>query len=526
MKKGVADKVSLLLIRAIQLIFVLCIGFVFSQVMFNNTIYKYDVTIVVRVMLLMILFFGILWFVLRKYEITDARINLITAIFLACFGIVQMTVASKLEFNPVFDMGSVYHGAIEWLEKGTVKTYEEYFYYFPNNLGLTIIFRFLFSIAKMIGYTNYFMVGSFAGCISTLVMMWAIIQICRKLVGNKCALLAIVLMAVIPPFYLMAGAFYTDVMSLAVIPLIIYFYLRAEEQDKIKKKVLWYVLIAVVSAFGMKIKFTVVIGLIALFIITAIKGKWKEIVILAVSVGVITSVVYGAFHAVVYPKLLNEETAEQMNTPYLHWIMMGLQGKGSYNHGDYEFTRSYKDLDERQDALMLQIKARIKENGAGGMVKLYQKKTINCFGDGTFAMSDFLDDSPVNLSKFHDKVLYSGSQYKEYSSICQGVFVFIMLCMLVYGAKSFFFDEYDVAIMTDEDKKKIANKAIFMLAFIGIWLFLMLWETSGRYMLNHISMMIICAVFGIEGLCGGMCHLKDKMIKKANLEDIKEKKEM
>ena len=43
---------------------------------------------------------------------------------------------------------------------------------------------------------------------------------------------------------------------------------------------------------------------------------------------------------------------------------------------------------------------RIKELGVSGLFKLWTNKAVICFGDGTYALSDFLDDTPANETGF------------------------------------------------------------------------------------------------------------------------------
>ena len=77
---------------------------------------------------------------------------------------------------------------------------------------------------------------------------------------------------------------------------------------------------------------------------------------------------------------------------------MGAQGNGSYNPADYDFTRSFTDIEERNEALKAEIINRYRELGISGTLELWKEKTIKCFGDGTYALSDFLDDEPVEES--------------------------------------------------------------------------------------------------------------------------------
>ena len=196
--------------------------------------------------------------------------------------------------------------------------------------------------------------------------------------------------------------------------------------------------------------------------------------------------VFTAVDGVIYSKLLDREQAEVQNTPYLHWVMMGAKGDGRYDGDDYNFTRQYTDREEQQEALKTEIARRYTELGFDGVMELWKAKTIKCFGDGTYALSDFLDDSPQNDTSWNDWLLYSGKNYDEYRTLCLGVFVTVMLLML-----------FSVVGSLGHRRGRRANFPALWLAFFGVWFFLMFWESSARYFMNMLSVMLVAAAAGL-----------------------------
>lgn len=497
-KSNASSAVSQILFRIIGLLFLISICFVFGSVFFHNTIYAHDKFIVLVTMIDIAVLFVLFEWLLAKIESKLNRRNMIIiiAVYLSIFAVVQIIFAERLRFQPMFDLGNTFNGAINWLQKGSLAECQEYFYYFPNNIGLMCVFRFIFGIVSIFGIHDYYMVASCMGAASMIAMMWAVIAVCRKLFDDKTALRAMFLMLFILPFYIYAAVFYSDVMSVFAMPLIVFFCLKGMESEILWKKILFFLFMGLAAAVGMKIKFTVVIVLIALSIVLLIKGKYKDFLIGAAAALLMSVVVFCSINATVYPKLLEKDVAEQMNTPYLHWIMMGLSGKGSYNGDDYEFTRGFADTELRDNAIKKEVKRRISEQKLTGLITLYEEKTVNCFGDGTFAASDFLDDLPQNEFGLHKYILYDGEKYLNYSSICQGVFLMIMLMMIVSGIKYY--------ILSSQVEVRYI---FFSLMFLGIWMFLMLWETTARYFFNHIPAMIIMAVVGISPFVKGLKYL-------------------
>ena len=99
-------------------------------------------------------------------------------------------------------------------------------------------------------------------------------------------------------------------------------------------------------------KFTVIIIAIAIGIDLLINRKFKEFTKILVSVVSIMMIFNVTFNLYMYSSHLDRQTAKGENTPYNHWVMMGLKGDGVYNPEDYEFTRKY-DYDENRNSKII-----------------------------------------------------------------------------------------------------------------------------------------------------------------------------
>ena len=226
--------------------------------------------------------------------------------------------------------------------------------------------------------------------------------------------------------------------------------------------------------------------------------------LLAVTHILVIGTVFSGVNHVVYSEILDEKRAEEQNTPYLHWIMMGAQGNGSYSVTDYEFTRSYSDKKELQKALLDEISTRYKDMGISGVLNLWRVKSVKCFGDGSLALSDFFDDQPQKSTKLHEWIVYSGQNFSKYHLFCNGVF-FLFLLLMFLGALESFSKENAVS----------ADMRVLWLTFFGVWLFLMLWETSARYYTNHLSSVLVAAIYGFRCLDTALKRFWDGWKKRA-----------
>ena len=481
--------VSAVCIYGIKVFFLLCIAFVLFEA------YTYRAGGAVEVLPLLFVIFVTLGFLcLGKYFAEKFKsfftkyIKWLLIGYLLITFVLQISLGIQVRYTPMWDLSAVFDGAITWLEQGNINEFSDYFYYFPNNMGLLLVFKGYFSVIYAVfgAETDYFVAALVLGSVTVTLFRFSVIWISKKLFGVEYAITAMLLLLCCIPLYFASAAFYTDVMSMAAPALCYLLYLYTKEAVSIKKKVLWNICMALVAAYGMEIKFTVIIIVIAVGMEILLSKEWKNFVLMAGIHCVVIMMVFSTVNHIIYPNLLTQEQAEFQNTPYLHWIMMGAQGNGSYNPQDYNFTRSFEDKDERQQALKAEILKRYQELGVQGILDLWKKKTIKCFGDGTYALSDFLDDGPVEGSKWSKWILYSGEKYNIYQTICLGIFVVVMLLMLFGVSGSF----HNRGILH-------ANMTALWLAFVGLWIFLMLWETSGRYFSNYLSVMLLSALFGL-----------------------------
>lgn len=341
----------------------------------------------------------------------------------------------------------------------------------------------VFKIASLFGIKDFFAVGIIVN--SALITGTAVIVslICEKIAGSKTALMSLILVLLCFPFYFMGAAFYTDSLSLIFPVLFYYLYLCLKDENDKKKQIIYLVTMGVSLTIGMMIKFTVVIVLIAVVIDAFLCISWKKVLLILVVSLAFYGVAVSIYNHNIYKNYISDEQYQNLKTPYWHWIMMGLQNNGYYNPEDYEYTRSY-DVNERSAACRKKAMERIKELGVSGLFKLWTNKAVICFGDGTYALSDFLDDTPANETGIHNYILYAGKNYSKYQSFSTGLLIVLYLLAIVGAGR-------------DIVGKVKYRESIFptapRLAMLGILCFLILWETSGRYFTNYVPILIVCA---------------------------------
>lgn len=408
--------------------------------------------------------------------------------FSAVFFVVQLLIGFQLRFTPAYDMGAVYWGAVQWVQTGSFSEYYDYFCYFPNNLGGMSFLHVLFSFVDFLGISDYFAVAMVVNALLSAATVFVTSLVCCKLWGRVYGIWVLFFFVFSLPFYIIAPVFYTDSLSFLFPVLFYYLYLCFKDQTEGKYKLLFAALMGITLALGMLIKFTVVIVLVAVLIDVIFVNRYKGFLVISGASLFAAVILFGVMNANIYGNHLDKKTAHEMNTPYLHWIMMGLKGKGAYNHEDYEFTRSIPSQ-EVNLVLWDEINRRVRDLGPAGMFELWTNKAEICFGDGTLSLSDFLDDKPERKGGLHEWILYEGKYYKWYYLITTGMLLAAYFMMILGSA-------FELSVRRKLSRYQLTPQ----LAVFGIFLFLLMWETNVRYFTNYIPLIFVSATYAGNSL--------------------------
>ena len=392
---------------------------------------------------------------------------------------VQIVAGLSMRYQPAWDLDAIYGGAIEWVESGSFSGYTEYFQYFPNNLGGLLFFAAIFRPMHALGGTNYFAAAVIANSVLVTGSVVLTVWIASRWYGTSGAVWTLAALLLCPPVWFMGAVFYTDTLSMIYPVAILAGYIRLT-QTRGARQYAWAVAVGLILAAGMRIKFTVLIAFIAVCIDAVARLRrrvWLPIgVALAIAIGG-----YAAVGMIFYPRFLDPAEAARMNTPISHWIMMGLRGNGGYNPADYAFTRSFSDPALRNAAIRGEIRARLHALGGGGLLQMFGTKWAVCFGDGTFVLDSFLDDTPLMRSAAHEWVMRDGRYFVWYNRMAQAVWNALLVLCSVSAARGVF------------RARRGFPAAVAVLAVTGIALFALLWESSSRLVLNFLPMVVLAA---------------------------------
>ena len=518
-------KITGKLIDVFKLFFVVIFSIIVFKTFFNNNRVKmYDY----NPLLLILLVIGYLIIVLFLYKvITRISFKHKKSIVAIIFGI---TVLLQLVFSyffmviPSWDVGFVYDIVTNFDMSISSKITTSYLYQYPNNIGITILLSVVFNFFKLINIDSYTVIGIGLNILFIDLAILFLYKVAKELFGYNRAIFVLILMCTMTPIYTYAPIFYTDTLSMLYPILLLYLYILLSKKSnensgkKINKEIiLLSIAMGLTVAIGIQIKVTIVILFVALIIIELLFLKSKYI--FKVAGIVVSTILLLLFAKNTYLKNIKDPIVQYLNEfPYTHWVMMGLNDNpdNSTIGGFYGNDNIYTDLlpdgkNGRKEGNIKVIKERLSNFIAKhDLLRFELSKMVYTWGDGTYYAPEKLRRSPVREEIQHQFVLQNGKYsyvYMYYSQIQHiSLLIFMIISMIInYRNRKEFND-----ILKDK------VNLIITLSIFGLLIFLIIWETRSRYIVNFIPIMVLAEFYGIDKLYDYILISRKKLLPKSD----------
>lgn len=286
----------------------------------------------------------------------------------------------------------------------------------------------------------------------------------KRIFKNNDSIILVMMMIMFLPFYTYVGMFYTDTMSMPFIAIIVYLStFIGDECTGYKnnyRKIILLVLLGVTACLGFKMKATVGILLIAFIIFEIIMKKNFKLKMINIGVAlcsfIITGVIVGNCINLVLP--INHKGQSEKSLPYTHWVMMGLGKSGYYNE----------------------------EVFGNGAPLTYSKLSAVGFYDE----KDVVETSKHNT--YNDKIRFNlqeiNAKIKVYRNISFAYHITLIFLFIV-------------GLIGIIKKRKHNTDFIVYVSILGLVIFLSIWETSPRYVLNFMPLILFQASPAVGELC-------------------------
>lgn len=421
------------------------------------------------------------------------------------FFVLQIYVMYNIFFETGWDAGIKVIPAAERIAlNGDLEFLKDpYFSTYPNNLLLITIFAAVLKINYHFGVfleDYYLMAIVILNCMISTVSAYLIYKTGKKLLGEEYAFWGWLLgtcMLVFSPWNVIC---YSDPMALFFPVLIFWIYFR-EEMSPVKK----YSLIFLLGYIGISIKPQVGIAVIAIVCIQAVKHvrEFREKTflkrMLKITVISLTAIlVLSKLLDTVY-KLEGFEIDREKSFGIGHYLMMGLnkESMGQFSDDDVAFSEQFLTREERNKADLREAGKRIKELGAGKLVKHLSRKLLITYGSGTFAWGregnfymEYKREPNLQAAVRLRSLYYSdGSKYWLFSGAEQ--ILWFMVLMLVY---------IKIIFGVWNRKREEDPCQVLVLALTGLMLFELLFEARARYLYAYVPVYILAAMSGLKAL--------------------------
>lgn len=382
-----------------------------------------------------------------------------------------------------------------------------YFLIYPNNLFLLSLFYQIDKGLAAVGVSHFLIFEILLNTMIVNLSAWLTFGVIKKMTNFKTAILSLTF---IIPFLIFSPWIivpYSDTLSMIFPILIIYLYVQQKQIINEKHKIFLWIGIGFSACIGMFIKPTVIISVIAIFIIdfltVASKKQLKRVLVSFVIVlgsTLCCNLLCNAFISNSVGRYIALKQKDKFSVPATHFIMMGMQEYkvndgttvyGAYLSDDVSFTLSKPTKDEKVKANCEEIKKRLKKFGICGYIKFIYNKANWILSDGTFwwgkegsfLTTPFYAKAP--LCVFLQQIFSNGqAKYYKYVNIIQGFWIAVQFLLIV------------PLFLAKKDYNNI-NSAVLRLTLIGIILFILLFEGRSRYLINHLPIFITLASYGI-----------------------------
>ena len=242
---------------------------------------------------------------------------------------------------------------------------------------------------------------------------------------------------------------------------------------------------------GYLFKPTVLIILIAAVILGIVnllsgqKIEYKKAAAMLCCVAIAAASAFSVKHILVTRKKLPAEKSMTIT----HYLMMGLNSEteGVYSSDDVKYSRNIGDKKARQEANIKIIRERLEKMGFKGLAKLFIKKNLSNYNDGTFTWSRegtfYRIVHPSNSRVTMALRDFYCNKPETFRFLAQTIWFFILLC-----------------ICFSAFLKASAYSGIISLVALSLFgesIFLLLFECRARYLFLYLPLFLILAAVGL-----------------------------
>lgn len=494
----------------------------------------------VGTMMFMLLYAGLRKIPYNRY--TAKGVVLFTIISCVIFYFINVHISKCIAFYGGWDCGMVANSA-RWIFEGGELGYDDYYTIYSNNIPITWLLYKLYDWAcglKGYPYNPEFIWIQFQCFLFTIAlfcMVMTVLMITKKIAPTIMMLLIGSMVLGLSPWKIVP---YTDGNTIAVPILLIFLYTFFCQMQSKGKYIVWFVMI-LTGFLGGIMKATSYVTLIAVVLVDflwvlfgkdTLVCKCKKvvfrIVFIVVAFLIAKACKNGMYHT------LNYDYDRDMEIGWTNYLYNGLNEEttGACSPEGLAIVREYAGcpLSARTQFEMDGIKTRMKEKGFKGILDFWMRKQVMNYNDGTFSWYqegyfDAWEYENITDSNWKEPLrsFYwdDGEDYIRFVTWSQGIWLFVLLGVVAEATLLLF--QCIMKLMQKKSGSWIKDKengvrTVGVVAFIGMYLFVMLFEGRARYLYNSVPVFVMMAVLGFSAAtefgCDCMRVFRQRIIRK------------
>ena len=402
--------------------------------------------------------------------------------------IIQFVIGYLVRTNPSWDLGLCIESAKEILQYGHSTDMAVYYIQAPNNIFITLLLAVVIKLFSIFQLQDVNISTLIANIVFIQIAILLLFKIAKSVYNNFTACFTLVLMFLFLPIYPYSTIMYTDTTSMFLPVAFLYCFIKIYQMPNDKKKYIYAAIVGALAFIALSLKVTALIVVIAFAIYEIIQHRFLDM-LKVMGVALITFLIIELSYTAVIKNtgIMGIPYEDTKQVPFTHFIMMGMYGSGAFSAEEWQYTLQLPDYETRKEANIQKIKERLTSYGTQGYIKFLNNKTKGqTWGSGTYDFESILNSYNVDNNIAHQFLLVDGKYYRIVFYYCQ-IFHFTMLLGIIVS----------IGYSIKNGKKEKAIISISKLSIFGLLIFLLLWETRSRYMLNFIPIYILTWVSGI-----------------------------
>lgn len=333
----------------------------------------------------------------------------------------------------------------------------------------------LSNLTLLLALNAFYVLGSIAFCY----------LLARKRFGARSAIFLLFLFPFFVPILLYIPIIYTDTSSLFFLTGASFFStLYAYEAKSTKKQLFFCALFVAFMTLAISFKITSAIYLIAFLLYYVFIKKQLLLRKLAILFLLLLIILVPSRIAI------SSFTAKHVNPawkyPIVHWLYMGAYGDGGFSPvvGD----TAYDTITSGQDTKAIELE-RAKEiiisRGLLGNIEHVAIKLSNTWLDGSYFVFTKLAREPLRPNS----LVYRGVMGEPANTIIRFILDVMRISRFLVLLLAAWFT-----------RKKVNWTSVIKIAYIGVFIFFLFWETRSRYTINYTPLLFILWLYGIKTL--------------------------